>query len=105
MRVSLPMRKYDTETKTVSFFNRVLEQIKALPGVEDAGAIDALPFTVPHSGTGIEIEGEPKRPAGQQLSTGVCVVSKDYFTTMSIPLKQGRLFTAEEERKCDTSSW
>jgi putative ABC transport system permease protein len=99
MRVSLPMQKYDTETKTVSFFNRVLEQIKALPGVEDAGAIDALPFTIPHSGTGIQIEGEPKRPAGQQLSTGVCVVSKDYFTTMSIPLKQGRSFTAEEERE------
>jgi putative ABC transport system permease protein len=99
MRVSLPMRKYDNDTKTVDFFNRSLEQIKALPGVEDAAAIDALPFTVPHSGTSIEIEGEPKRPAGQQLTTGVCVVSQDYFRTMNISLKQGRLFTAEEERE------
>ena len=99
MRVSLPMLKYDKDTKTVDFFNRALEQIKALPGVENAGAIDALPFTVPHSGTSIDIEGEPHLPPGQQLGTGVCVVSQDYFNTMNIPLKQGRLFTAEEERE------
>ena len=99
MRVSLPTRKYDTDVKTVDFFNRALEQIKALPGVEDAAAIDALPFTVPHSGTSIDIEGEPKRSAGQKLGTGVCVVSQDFFSTMQIPLKQGRLFTSEEERE------
>ena len=99
MRVSLPSQKYDTDAKTVDFFSRALGQIKALPGVEDAGSIDSLPFTVPHSGTSIEVEGEPKRPAGQQLTTGVCVVSQDYFRTMNIPLKQGRLFTAEEERE------
>jgi hypothetical protein len=58
-----------------------------------------LPFTVPHSGTSIDIEGEPKRSAGQKLGTGVCVVSQDFFSTMQIPLKQGRLFTSEEERE------
>ena len=79
MRVSLPTRKYDTDAKTVDFFSRALEQVKALPGVEDAAAIDALPFTVPHSGTSIDIEGEPTRPAGQKLGTGVCVVSQDFF--------------------------
>jgi putative ABC transport system permease protein len=99
MRVSLPDRKYDTDAKTVDFFSRALEQIKAVPGVVDAGAIDALPFTVPHSGTSIDIEGEPARPAGQKLGTGVCVVSKDFFRTMQIPLKQGRLFTSDEERE------
>ena len=99
IRVSLPVRKYDTDAKTVDFFSRALEQIKVLPGVEDAAAIDALPFTVPHSGTSIDIEGEPKRSAGQKLGTGVCVVSKDFFSTMQIPLKQGRLFTSEEERE------
>lgn len=96
MRVSLPARKYDSEQKTINFFARALEEISALPGVEAAGAIDSLPFTTPHSGTRIEIEGEPKRAAGQELTTGVCVTTANFFSTMQIPLKQGRLFTAQE---------
>ena len=99
MRVSLPDRKYDTDEKTASFFRRALEQIRALPGVEDAGAVDVLPFTVPHSGTSIDVEGDSKRPPGQQLGTGVCVTTEHYFSTMQIPVKQGRLFTPEEERE------
>jgi len=102
MRVSLPDRKYDTDAKTVDFFSRALEQIKALPGVVDAGAIDALPFTVPHSGTSVDIEGEPERPAGQKLGTGVCVVSKDFFNTMQIPLLQGRDFN-DQDTTAETS--
>ena len=99
MRVSLPDRKYDTDEKTLSFFSRALEQIRALPGVEDAGAIDVLPFTVPNSATSIDVEGDTKRPAGQQLGTGISGVTGHYFSTMQIPLIQGRLFTPEEERE------
>jgi putative ABC transport system permease protein len=99
MRVSLPALKYDTDPKTIDFFNKALEQIRALPGVDAAAVIDSLPFTTPHSGTGVEIEGEPKRPAGQELITGVCVTSQGYFDAMQIPLKQGRIFTSQEARE------
>ena len=66
------------------------------PGVEAAGAIDTLPFTSQHSGTGVAIEGRPKLPAGQELHTGVGVTDKNYFNAMQIPLKRGRLFTDDE---------
>src|SRR5687767_6545416 len=42
MHINLPLRKYDTEGKRVNFFQRAVEQIRALPGVETAGAIDYL---------------------------------------------------------------
>ena len=96
MRVSLPGRKYDTDQKALDFFSRALEQIRSLPGVEAAGAINTLPFAGPHSGTSIEIEGQPKLPPGHELSTGICVTDTDYFRTMQIPLKRGRLFTEQE---------
>jgi len=60
------------------------------------GAISFLPFNGPHSGTGVDVEGQPKLPPGQQLTTGVCVTDANYFDVMKIPLKQGRLFTAQE---------
>lgn len=99
MRVNLPERKYDTDPKVLDFFSRALEQLRAIPGVESAGAINTLPFNGPHSGTRIQIEGEPARPPGQELHTGICVTDLNYFQAMQIPLKRGRLFTEQEARE------
>lgn len=99
MRVNLPERKYDTDPKVLDFFSRALEQLRAIPGVESAGAINTLPFNGPHSGTRIQIEGEPVRPPGQELHTGICVTDLNYFQAMQIPLKRGRLFTEQEARE------
>ena len=96
MRVNLPTRKYDSDPKLLNFFKQATEQIRAIPGVESAGAINTIPFGGPHSGTRIQIEGQPKRPPGQDLSTGVCVTDANYFQTMRIPLKRGRLYTQQE---------
>jgi putative ABC transport system permease protein len=96
MQISLPGRKYDTDPKVIDFFKRAIEQLQAVPGVEVAGAISFLPFAGPHSGTNIEIEGQPKLPPGQELGTGVCVTDANYFRAMKIPLKRGRLFTEQE---------
>src|SRR5581483_9593328 len=77
-------------------FRQAITRIQALPGVESAGAINFLPFAGPGAGTGVEIEGRPKLPPGQGLTTGVCVTDKNYFQTMQVPLKRGRLFTEQE---------
>ena len=96
MRVNLPTRKYDTDPKLLNFFKQAIEEIRAIPGVESAGAINTIPFGGPHSGTRLDIEGQPKRPAGQDLTTGVCVTDANYFQTMHIPLKRGRFYTQQE---------
>jgi putative ABC transport system permease protein len=96
MRVSLPGRKYDNDQKRISFFRQAVAQMQALPGVESVGAVNFLPFAAPHAGTGVEIEGRPKLPPGQELGTGVMVSDVNYFRTMQIPLKRGRLFTDQE---------
>jgi len=96
MSVSVPRWKYDSDRKTIDFFKQAVNQLQTLPDVESVGAISFLPFNGPHSGTGVDIEGRPKLPPGQGLGTGVCVTDANYFTAMKIPLRQGRLFTAEE---------
>jgi putative ABC transport system permease protein len=99
MRVNLPGRKYDTDPKVLNLFGRAAEQLQALPGVEAVGAINTLPFAGPHSGTSLEVEGQPKLPPGQRLTTGICVTDANYFQAMQIPLKRGRLFTEQEARE------
>lgn len=99
MRISLPSRKYDSDPKILNFFSQAIEQLRALPGVEMVGAINTLPFNGPHSGTSIEVEGQPSLPPGQKLSTGICVTDANYFAAMHIPLKRGRLFTEQEAKE------
>ncbi|HKO98499.1 MAG TPA: ABC transporter permease [Pyrinomonadaceae bacterium] len=96
MRLNLPDQTYDQEPKIIDFYKRAVDQAKAIPGVESVGAINYLPFDGPHSGTRLQIEGDPPRPAGQDLTTGVIVTDGNYFQTMQIPLKRGRLFTEQE---------
>jgi putative ABC transport system permease protein len=94
VRVSL-LRKYDSDQKVIQFFKQTIEQMKTIPGVEAVGAINTPPFTGLYSGTTVEVDGQ-KLPPGQELKTGICVTDANYFQTMQIPLKRGRLFTEQE---------
>lgn len=96
MRLTLPSRKYDNDRKRIDFFRQAVEGMRALPGVEAAGATNFLPFAGPHAGTLVEIDGRPKLPPGQGLGTGSCVTDLNYFGAMQLPLKRGRLFTEQE---------
>lgn len=95
VRLNLLPGKYDTEQKQIDFFKRAIEQMKSIPGVEAAGAINTPPFTGLYSGTNVEVDGQ-KLPPGQHLGTGVCVTDVNYFQAMQIPLKLGRLYNEQE---------
>jgi putative ABC transport system permease protein len=96
MRVNLPLRKYDKDPARIAFFKNAVEQIRNLPGVEAVGAINILPFTGMPAGTNIDVVGQPPKPKGQELTTAVVVIDANYFRTMQIPLKRGRLYTQQE---------
>jgi putative ABC transport system permease protein len=95
VRVNVLPRKYDSDEKRINFFKQAVEQMRAIPGVEAAGAIDTPPFTGLYSGTGVDVDGQ-KLPPDQELNTGVNVTDAGYFQTMQIPLKLGRLYTEQE---------
>ena len=82
-----------TPQQRAVFFEQTLDRIAALPGVESAGAVSALPF---HENS-IDINGKfsiEGRPApSQEPSAFLTVASVDYFSAMRIPLRGGRLFT------------
>jgi putative ABC transport system permease protein len=95
VRVSLPGARYEEEPKRIDFFQQAIARMRAIPGVEAAGAINTPPFTGLYSGTTVEVDGQ-KLPPGQELKTGICVTDASYFHAMQIPLKQGRLYTEQE---------
>jgi putative ABC transport system permease protein len=96
IRVAIPNGKYPEERQRVNFFKQAVEKLRALPGVESAGAISFLPFAAPPAGTKFDIEGKPQQPAGQFHVTRVAVTDAHYFEAMRIPLRKGRLFSERE---------
>lgn len=96
--VSLPQKKYPAEDNRSSFYTRLLEQLRALPGVESVAAASGLPLGNNGWQTGFSIEGQPPPPPGQGLLMEACLVTPDYFKAMNIPVLRGRVFTDRDNR-------
>jgi len=74
-------------------FEQVAEQVRALPGVEDAGGIDDLPLgNELRQASRFVIEGQPIPDAGVRPVAQTRTVSLTYFSALQIPLVQGRAF-------------
>jgi putative ABC transport system permease protein len=83
--------KYPSADQQTNFFNNVLERVRALPGVESAGAVDSLPFQG-GSTQPVIAEGQPVVPMADQPEVAVRLISPGYLLAMRIPLEQGRDF-------------
>jgi predicted permease len=96
MRVALPPNRYDDNTAIGGFYGRLVENLRALPGVTAAALVSNLPMSGNNSSGSFEIEGSPT-PDGQPSPHGDShYVSHGYFETMGIPLVQGRCFDGRD---------
>ena len=96
--ISLPQKKYATDEVVGSFYNRLIENIRSLPGVESAAAASGLPLGNNGWQTGFVIEGQPLPPREQTPLMEACLVTPDYFKAMNIPVLRGRVFTDRDDR-------
>jgi putative ABC transport system permease protein len=81
---------YSDPNVRLGFFDRLLEQISALPGVRAAGAISNLPVTGTGSALHFNIQGHPPNSPQEFTISSYRVVSAGYLKTMGIPLITGR---------------
>jgi predicted permease len=89
LRTALPRPKYDSPVRRGDFYNRVLTEVRALPGVESAAFISGLPMVMTGGIAGIEIRGQPVR---NRRTSGVSLrfVTPQFFSAMGIPIHNGR---------------
>lgn len=86
-----PERYKDPEKRGL-FYQRILNSVRALPGVESAGTVDALPFSGENNGGLVSSED----PAAKPLVSEIDVAGGEYLRTMGIRLFEGRWFREEE---------
>jgi predicted permease len=89
---SLPLVRYKEDAQLRSFVAGLLERVRAIPGVAEAGATDALPFTDRNNASSLAVEGYnpatgelPPVPRWSNIDAG-------YLPAMKIPLRAGRNF-------------
>jgi putative ABC transport system permease protein len=95
-RVGLPDVAYAEAPKRVVFFESLLERVRALPGVSSAGAVVGVPLGGLSFVLTFDVEGRPPARPGEEPTMQIRVATPDYFRTMGIPLRRGRLFTAAD---------
>lgn len=93
MRLNLPPARYDKPGATVRFAEQLPENIRRLPGIESVAVVSHPPFSYMDRWP-FAVEGQTAPE--QRLSADNRIVSPNYFQVMGIPLRRGRLFTAED---------
>jgi predicted permease len=77
-----------------TFVAQAVERLRALPGVEAAGATSNIPLSGSNESTwSIQLEGETPKPVAQQPDVPTDIVTPGYFAALRIPLLRGRDFT------------
>ncbi len=92
LRVSLPEATYPAAPDVVRLFDRLLERVRTLPGVEQAGAVRSLPLASTIGDWGLDVEGFVESP-GNRANGDWQVVTPGALEAMGERLVRGRLFT------------
>ncbi len=87
----LGMARYE-RPQVEAYWQRIVEEARALPGVVVATTANSLPLHLDQSGTTLyaSAAGEPDRG----ISATFYSVASDYFATLQIAFREGRDFTA-----------
>jgi predicted permease len=95
MRLSLPQVGYEEPEQVTALFARLLERVRALPGVSHAGVIRSLPLGAQIGDMGLTIEGYAP-PPGTHAKGDWQVASDGALEALGERLVRGRLFTAAD---------
>ena len=85
-------RRPAADTLVADVFARVLERVRAVPGVRAAAAVSHLPMGGNKGNWTIDVEGHESRPGEEKHSPSFVIATPAYFETIGIPLLEGRVF-------------
>jgi putative ABC transport system permease protein len=92
-QISLPIQEQGEDSSQARvFFNRLLPELEAIPGVRSA-SVDA------NTGQAVDFSIKNRRqPDASEPKPNVLVIDAKYFETMQLPIIRGRGITAQDRR-------
>jgi putative ABC transport system permease protein len=93
-RVELGWRAYNTHEQVIQFNDRILDQLRAVPGVVGVTLDSNLPISgKPREPFEVVVDGQGLDATQTNPFVNLHTVSPEYFHTMGIALERGRGFT------------
>jgi putative ABC transport system permease protein len=92
LHVPLAGTQYDDDARKAAFYTAVLERVRALPGVEAAGAVSNLPMSGSEGISGFIVEGMTRPASGRMPMADRREAMPGYFEAMGLSLQRGRFF-------------
>ncbi|HEY7236593.1 MAG TPA: ABC transporter permease [Gemmatimonadaceae bacterium] len=96
-RVSLPDRRYASDTAQRNFVNALDERLRAMPGVRQVGIASVLPLDGSDFTLSFTVRGRPPVPANDEPATQVVAATPEFFSAIGIPVLRGRTYTREAQ--------
>ena len=94
--VPLPYAHYKEDKDRVAFTNRLIQELRSLPGVTSVAITTTMPFSGDQDDNAISIEGQSPAP-GESLRTHYTSgIVGNFFETMGIPLHEGRYLDSDD---------
>lgn len=93
-RLPLPSSRYRSDAARAQFWDKLLPQLAALPGVVSTAAADSIPMGGTYSSAPVAVEGQAARGDWADASVRGATVTPDYFRALGVPLLAGRGFTS-----------
>jgi predicted permease len=97
-RITLPVDAYREAPNVVETFERLTAELKSIPGVRSAAVTSQVPMGPGGGSNGLIVEGKTFEDV---IDSRLRMVTPDYFSTMGIPLREGRLFRESDRRESD----
>jgi putative ABC transport system permease protein len=94
--LALSGARYGDDELRTSMVDRLLERLSSLPDVRASAVTTMLPMTGGGATIHFNIKGRPPAGPDQYTMAGYRAVSGQYFETLGIPLKRGRLLDARD---------
>jgi putative ABC transport system permease protein len=95
MRLSLPRASYATDADVSGFYTRLVEEVKTVPGVSEAGAARVLPLASTIGDFGLRVDGYVP-PPGTNAKGDWQIVTPGYIEAMGEQIARGRTLLASD---------
>jgi putative ABC transport system permease protein len=96
LTLSPPFSKFPKDYKRADYYRRMMDSLKSMPGVEAVALATGAPTTGAYMNAPILIAARTEPDSAEAQRAFISVVSPDYFRAIGNPLKQGRLFTDDD---------
>ena len=97
VRVALPQDRYQEPPAVEAAFTRIVDNVRAIPGVQSAAAATRVPMWGGSIDFGVNVQGRPGGSTNQKLGHAR-LVTPQFVETLRIPLKRGRVLIDSDMR-------